>query len=159
VKDSHPQDAVWACTEALLLQPNNVKALYRRATALAALNSGMDLEAAVADLTKAAKISPSNKEVRRPAPEARVSSPLRTHFYPHLPTPTPYGYPRRQVREALQNLGAEHIAQRKRDQALYGAGLRKGARCSGYIRVALHSFDSSPKTPRHGSSVSVRGNV
>lgn len=94
VKDNHPQDAVWACTEALLLQPNNVKALYRRATALAALNSGADLEAAVNDLTKASKISPSNKEVR----------------------------------EALQNLGAEHIAQRRRDQALYGAGLRRGAR-------------------------------
>lgn len=64
VKDGQPQDAVWACTEALALQPNNVKALYRRAMAHGALNSGADLEAAVSDLSKAARISPSNKEAR-----------------------------------------------------------------------------------------------
>lgn len=56
---------MWACTEALALQPNNVKALFRRAAARAAIHSGADLEAAVADLSRAARISPGNTEARQ----------------------------------------------------------------------------------------------
>jgi len=54
------EQAIRSCTDALALDEDNVKALYRRATALEAKK---DFDGAKADLTRAAALDPDDKSV------------------------------------------------------------------------------------------------
>ena len=64
--------AIRSCTDALALDGENVKALYRRATAL---EQKKDYEAAKADLAAAAKIAPDDKAV--PKLQQRVEAQIK----------------------------------------------------------------------------------
>ena len=66
------EQTINSCEQALKLDPDCVKALYRRATAL---EEKRDFDAAKADLTRAAKISPEDKMV--PKLMARVDAQLK----------------------------------------------------------------------------------
>jgi len=69
---NHLDQAIRSCTDALALDGENVKALYRRATAL---EQKKDYEAAKADLAAAAQIAPDDKAV--PKLQQRVEAQIK----------------------------------------------------------------------------------
>mmetsp|Transcript_29313 Transcript_29313/g.49237 ORF Transcript_29313/g.49237 Transcript_29313/m.49237 type:complete len:434 (+) Transcript_29313:139-1440(+) len=64
VKKKKWYEASYACTQALELDPDHVKALYRRALARVAEDTSTTLELAVKDLRHAAKVDPDDIEIR-----------------------------------------------------------------------------------------------
>ena len=67
-----PSQAIRSCADALDLDADNVKALYRRATALEAKH---DFDAARVDLERAAALAPDDKAVAKLS--ARVDAQLK----------------------------------------------------------------------------------
>ena len=65
LKISHFQNALKFCNEALIFEPNNVKALYRRAISRNKLNGNdfIEMKLSILDLKRALQIEPNNSEV------------------------------------------------------------------------------------------------
>ena len=75
-----------ACNQALLLDKDNVKGLYRRAVALAGLGQGAEAEG---DLLRVLELAPQNKDAQRRLRELRKAMKKKPKPKPKKAPPSP----------------------------------------------------------------------